>query len=129
MSQTSLFHVWRAMKSRCKNPNNRGYKNYGGRGISVCDEWLTFTTFADWAFRNGYEEGLTLERIDVDGGYNPSNCKWIPPEKQAHNKRNNFTVEINGERKRLVQLCEEYGIDYMTVYQRINKLGWDTEKH
>lgn len=128
MSDTPLFAVWWAMISRCKNPNNKSYKNYGGRGIRVCDEWTDSSKFFEWAIKNGYAEGLTIERIDVNGGYEPSNCTWIPKEKQARNKTNNRMIEINGERKCLAQWCEEYGVDYFTVHQRICKLGWSPEK-
>lgn len=124
MSKTSLFHVWWAMMERCTNKNSNSYKNYGGRGISVCDEWLDSATFFDWALSNGYEEGLTIERIDVNDGYKPSNCKWITKAEQARNKTNSFIVEIDGESKCLAEWCERYEINYSTVHQRIAKLGW-----
>lgn len=128
MSKTPLFTIWRAMVSRCNNPNNRSYENYGGRGIHVCDEWLDSSSFFGWAIANGYSEGLTIERVDVNKGYEPSNCKWIPKAEQARNKTNNRMLEINGERKCLAQWCEEYGVDYFMVRQRICKLGWEPEK-
>lgn len=128
MSKSKLFTIWWAMICRCENENNKSYPNYGGRGICVCDEWHDSSAFFEWALNNGYSDGLSIERIDVDEGYSPDNCKWITREKQAHNKRNNFMVDFEGEQKRLVQLCEEYGIDYSTVYQRVRKLGWDTKK-
>ena len=128
MSGTPLFAVWWAMISRCKNPNNKSYKNYGGRGIRVCDEWTHSSKFFEWAIKNGYAEGLTIERIDVNRGYEPNNCKWIPKEEQARNKTNNRMIEINGERKCLAQWCEEYSVDYFMVHQRICKLGWSPEK-
>lgn len=128
MSKTPLFTIWWAMVSRCNNPNNRSYENYGGRGIHVCDEWLDSSCFFEWAITNGYSEGLTIERVDVNKGYEPSNCKWIPKAEQARNKTNSRMVEINGERKCLAQWCEEYGVDYFMVRQRICKLGWEPEK-
>lgn len=128
MSKTSLFHVWWAMMERCNNKNSNSYKNYGGRGISVCDEWLDSTTFFDWALSNGYEEGLTIERIDVNDGYKPSNCKWVTKKEQARNKTNSFIVEIGGESKCLAEWCEIYEINYFTVHQRIAKLGWSPIK-
>lgn len=128
MSKTSLFHVWWAMMERCTNKNSKSYKNYGGRGISVCDEWLDSTTFFNWALSSGYEEGLTIERIDVNDGYKPSNCKWVTKKEQARNKTNSFIVEIDGESKCLAEWCEIYEINYFTVHQRIAKLGWSPIK-
>lgn len=128
MSRTSLFHVWRAMKDRCLNPNNRSYKNYGGKGVRVCDEWLDSTTFFDWARSSGYEDGLTIERIDVNGDYCPENCKWIPFAEQARNKTNNLMIEIDGVSKCLAQWCDEYDMSYFMVSQRIRKLGWEPKK-
>lgn len=128
LSKTSLFHVWWAMKSRCANPNNKAYKNYGGRGISVCSEWQDSEPFFEWAFANGYRKGLTIERIDVNGNYEPNNCKWASAKEQARNKTNSRIIEIDGVLKPLAQWCEEYDIDYFVAYQRINKLGWEPKK-
>lgn len=88
-SNNKLYAVYQAMKARCYNVNNKKYKRYGGRGISVCGDWLCrFESFRDWALLNGYKEGLTIERIDNDGNYIPDNCKWIPPEDQYKSKTN-----------------------------------------
>lgn len=128
MSNTPLFAVWCAMVSRCKNPNNKSYKHYGARGINVCGEWLDSSKFIEWAIKNGYADGLTIERIDVNKGYEPSNCKWITRKEQARNKTNNVMIEIDGTSKCLPEWCEEYGMNYYTVYQRIKKLGWEPKK-
>ena len=128
MSGTSLFNVWCAMHSRCLNKNNHSYGNYGGRGIRMCDEWMDSSTFFDWALANGYKEGLTIERIDVNGNYEPSNCKWITKAEQARNKTNSRIFEVDGVSASLAQLCENYNIDYSTVYQRITKLGWEPKR-
>lgn len=128
MSKSPLFGVWWAMISRCENENNASYKNYGGRGISVCDEWHDSSTFFEWALDNGYKRGLSIERVDVNKGYEPNNCKWITKEEQARNKTNNLMIEIGETTKCLAQWCEEYGIEYSTAYQRIKKLGWESEK-
>lgn len=86
---TSLYYRWAHIKERCLNPSCQSYPHYGGRGIMVCDEWLEdFTAFRDWALANGYREDLTIERIDVNGNYEPSNCTWIPMSEQHKNKRN-----------------------------------------
>lgn len=89
-----LYEVWKSMKKRCSNPNDKSYKNYGGRGIKVCKEWReNYLLFRDWAYANGYDENApfgqcTIDRIDVNGNYEPSNCRWISNEEQQKNKRN-----------------------------------------
>ncbi len=95
MSSSRLYVVWSAMKQRCYNPSHRAYKRYGGRGISVCDEWLhDFQAFYDWAIANGYDENAafqqcTIDRIDNDKGYTPDNCRWVDVKTQNNNKSNN----------------------------------------
>lgn len=91
-SKTRLYRVWQSMKTRCTHPSHRSYKNYGGRGIKVCDEWLDFAEFEKWALSSGYmpdaPKGVcTLDRIDVDGNYEPSNCRWVSVKEQNLNKR------------------------------------------
>lgn len=82
---SKLYSSWQCMKARCLNPNHKRYKRYGGRGISICETWLNFSCFKDWALSNGYEEGLTIERVDVNGDYCPENCTWITNEAQQTN--------------------------------------------
>lgn len=118
------YGIWCAMKTRCGNPNAVNYANYGGRGIRVCSEWQTFEGFfADM----GESNGLTLDRIDVNGDYEPSNCKWSTRKEQGNNKRNNNVIELNGKRMTAMQWSEQTGIGESTIRKRI-RLGWPVEK-
>jgi hypothetical protein len=101
LSNSNLGFSYRNMKNRCFWKKSPMYKNYGERGITVCEEWLDrecgFENFVDWALKNGYSEGLTLDRIDVNGNYCPQNCRWVDKYVQANNKRKNYYLKINGE--------------------------------
>ena len=127
-SKTKLYHIWNGMKNRCYNKNSKSYKNYGGRGISICSDWLSFESFSKWANENGYSDGLTIERIDNDGNYCPDNCTWITKGEQAQNRRMCRKITYNGKTQTLMQWCHELNVDYSLVHNRINKLNWDFEK-
>lgn len=116
------------MIERTKRKKNKRYKDYGGRGIKVCDEWLNnFISFYNWAYKNGYKEGLTIDRIDVNGNYEPDNCRWVDLFTQANNKRNNHFVTYNGKTQTIAQWAREYNINYSTLCTRIAR-NWDFEK-
>ena len=128
MTKTRLFNIWMSMKQRCYNANKQHYDCYGGRGITVCDEWKhDFQAFHDWAMKNGYSDDLTIDRINHDGNYEPSNCRWSSLKKQANNKRNNCLVEYKGQVYTIAELSDIYGIKYSCLYNRLHK-GWDVEK-
>ena len=122
MPNTKLFWLWCDMKKRCVTPSYDHYDRYGGRGISVCEEWKEdFMNFYNWSMENGYEDGLSIDRIDVDGNYEPSNCRWIPLKEQHRNTSQNLFLEHNGERKCLAQWCEELGVNYGSAHARIQR--------
>ena len=124
---THLYGVWNGMKQRCNNPSVKGYRYYGAKGVKVCEEWGQFVPFRDWAMSNGYEEGLTLDRIDSDGDYCPSNCRWIPNSEQQRNKSNNVLLTLNGETHCASEWSEILGINYKTIMTRVSR-GWCAER-
>lgn len=122
-SQTHLYGIWKKMRDRCKNKNIKSYKNYGLRGIRVCDEWQKFEPFYTWAITHGYTQGLTIDRIDNNGNYSPDNCRWATMKEQSQNRRT--SVLFNG--RCLKSWAEENGIPYKTLHYRI-KHGWSFER-
>lgn len=128
LSKTRIFNIWQGMKARCYNSKTVGYENYGGRGISVCSEWLNdFMCFYEWSINNGYSEELSIDRIDVNGNYEPSNCRWADDETQANNKRNNIIITHNGETMNLSQWAKKLDIPVHVLINRRN-LGWSDER-
>lgn len=112
-----LYYIWRGILGRCLNKNHPSFKDYGGRGIDVCDDWRrSFKAFYSWAVNNGYESNLSIERIDVDSGYNADNCKWITLPEQALNKRTSLRIEFNGVVKTLKEWCSCYGFKRHMFY-------------
>lgn len=119
---TPLYRSWYHMKSRCSNPNDKNYDIYGGRGITVCDEWRnSFETFRDWAFANGYADNLTIDRIDNDKGYSPENCRWISIAEQQRNKSNCIYIEAFGEKHTIAEWSRIKNIPAPTLYSRVQK--------
>lgn len=110
-SKTKLYSVWLGIKERCIVTSNKSYKNYGGRGINICDEWIDYARFEKWAFSSGYTEGLTIERIDNNLGYYPENCTWAVRYEQNNNRRNNRIVTFKGQKKTLSQWSVATGIN------------------
>lgn len=125
---TRLYRIWRNIKTRCLNTNNPSYKRYGGRGITVCNEWQNnFQAFKEWALSHGYAENLTIDRINNDGNYEPDNCRWITMKKQSMNTSRSHFVQIGDEIKTLIEWCDVYKIKYPTVCDRLHR-GWDEVK-
>ena len=122
-----LRYIWHGMIRRCNDQKHKGYEGYGGRGISVCNEWHEYVTFARWAIQNGYADNLSIDRINNDGNYEPSNCRWITSKEQLYNKRTSRFATIKGETKTITEWAEEYGQDPNTVFTRIGK-GMDIEE-
>ena len=126
LCHTRIYNVWRNMKERSLNPNCKEYKYYGGRGIKICDKWFEFKNFYN-DMQKTYQEHLTLDRTDVNGNYEPSNCRWVTQLRQANNKRNNIFVTVNGITSTLADTCREYNVNYNLVWKRLFR-GWTIEQ-
>lgn len=122
-----IYSIHSNMLQRCENPENKSYKNYGGRGIRVCDEWHDVSAFYNWAMANGYRPDLTIERIDNDGNYEPDNCRWATIKEQQNNRSNNHFLEFNGESHTISEWSEIVGIPRPVIDARLGR-GWKTEK-
>ena len=125
-----LHVIWDGMRQRCDKPDNRDYHNYGGRGIKICNEWMKFKSFQKWAMRNGYKKNLTIERKDVNLGYSPENCIWIPKKEQSRNRRSNSRFLIDGEWILQKDLAIKLGVSEskikaMAIDGRLKFESWD----
>lgn len=119
-----IYDAWKHMISRCCDESNKSYIDYGGRGISVCNAWLnSFHAFVEWALQNGWERGLTLDRINVNGNYSPNNCRWASRKQQNRNTRKNIWISIDGEEKCLSEWCEIFNFPYGIARVRYAKSG------
>lgn len=140
--KTRLNNIYSHMKSRCYNPNSDHYKYYGGRGITVCDEWLNpdmvynngkgswtkgYEAFKKWALENGYQDNLTIDRIDVNKGYCPENCRWVTRKVQQNNTRRNHLLTYKGETKNITEWAEITGISVTAITKRIRR-NWTVER-
>lgn len=123
-----IYRIWAHIKDRCYNKNHHAYKHYGGRGIFVCSEWKDdFEIFYNWAINNGYDDTLTIDRIDNNGNYEPNNCRWTTRKQQCRNQRNNTNFTYNGETHCLSEWCDILGLNKSTIYHRIYR-HWSIEK-
>lgn len=119
LSGTRLYQEWVSMKRRCFNPNDKRYADYGGRGITVCEEWTAVPDqFFDWSLKNGYDDNLTIDRIENDGNYAPDNCRWVDRKTQSRNRRSNVRVQYEGKEITLIELSEKTGISYNCLSYR-----------
>lgn len=127
-AHTRLYRIWRGMRSRCQAIGKRDGKHYADRGITVCSEWdMSFEAFRDWALANGYRDDLSIDRIDVNGNYEPNNCRWATAIEQGRNRRNTLYAEYNGKQTPLKEVCEIEGVPYSTVWKRIKCYGMDLD--
>lgn len=128
-TNTRLFNIWQSMRDRCNCETSQAYKWYGGRGIKICNEWNNdFMTFYNWSINNGYSNDLSIDRIDVNGNYEPSNCRWADKITQANNRRKNRLITYNGETHTLAEWGRITGLNDYNLDNRINKYGWSIEK-
>lgn len=140
-THSRLSEIFRSMKKRCYNPNHNQFKNYGARGIKLCDEWNDrelvkisgfrytkgYLAFKKWALENGYAEGLTIDRIDNNKGYSPENCRWVTMLVQVNNTRRNRYITYKGKTQSVADWCRELGLNYGTLLSRLN-FNWSVEE-
>lgn len=133
-SHFRLYNVWENMKARCYNPKHKSYSGYGGRGITICDEWKSnFNAFAKWALENGYDENApkgqcTIDRINNDKGYSPDNCKWVTIGENLNNKSTCRMFTHNGKTQSIANWARELGMDYNALFARMRRNGFDFEQ-
>ena len=129
MTGSRLYKIWCDMRARCSNPKEIGYHNYGGRGITICNEWLeSFEHFYNWSVNNGYCDDLTIDRIDVNGDYCPGNCKWATRKERANNTRRNFYIEYNKTTHTLAEWGRILNVPPTAIRYRLKELNWSVEK-
>lgn len=122
------YRSYKAMMERCYLPSCGNYERYGGKGVTVCEEWHDINNFAKWAENSGYAPGLTIDRIDATKGYSPDNCRWATKKQQSNNRKNTIFYTYNGETKALTDWASIFGINRYTLYDRIERRGWSVER-
>lgn len=127
MSKTRLHNIWLTMRSRCEKPNCSTYHKYGAKGIKVCSEWSIFENFRDWSLSNGYNDQLTIDRINPLGNYEPSNCRWVTQKVQQNNRSNNVKLTYKGITHSIIEWSEILKIPLHNLYDRYYK-GWETNR-
>lgn len=120
-SDKRLYSIWFDMRRRCNEPQNKSYALYGGKGIKVCAEWNDFQVFHDWSKLNGYSDNLTIDRIDLNGNYEPSNCRWVDKFVQANNRSNNHYLTYKGETATMMEWSKKLGLNYYMLRGRIQR--------
>ena len=126
-SGTKLHFIWIEMRRRCRSSNHPNYHHYGGRGIRVCSEWQSFEAFYEWSRRSGYKEGLSIDRVDNDGNYEPVNCQWTTQSEQTNNTRKNRMLLYEGKKQSLADWSRELDLNYSTLRSRLRN-GWTTRE-
>ncbi len=132
MFGTRIYEIWRKMRRRCRCKSEKSYRDYGGRGIRVCDEWNNsktgFDNFYRWSMSNGYAENLSIDRIDNNGNYEPSNCRWATMKEQSNNRRSNHNVSYRGKEQTISEWADELHIDQRLLRQTLSRHNWDLEQ-
>lgn len=129
MTKNRLYNIWVNMRQRCANPKSTKYKNWGGKGVKVCEEWdNSFVSFSNWALKSGYSSNLTIDRIDNDGDYTPENCQWATYKHQARNRKGTRKITANGETMLLCEWAEATGLSRSKIALRIDRYGYTPEQ-
>lgn len=129
MTKTDIHKKWSSMLQRCYDKNHKSYLRYGAFGVKVCDEWRNdFISFMNWSYSNGYKESLSLDRIDNSKGYSPDNCRWVEWREQANNRTSNRLISYKGKTQPIKKWCEELGLSYLFIYQRMHRGGLTFEE-
>lgn len=122
-----LYQTWSNMRRRCNNPNNNRWEQYGGRGITICAEWDDYAAFRSWALSHGYNDALSIDRIDVDGNYCPANCRWVDSKTQANNVTRNRIIKYRGIKATMSEFAEQIGLSYSALQHRLDR-GWSIDR-
>lgn len=129
MTGTRIHNIWRGMKIRCYDKNRKDFSRYGGRGIRMCPEWRkSFLAFYEWSCKNGYQNNLTIDRIDVNDDYEPANCRWVTVQQQENNRSNNKIIVFNGQAKTQAEWAKSIGLTSKALWDRLERYKWPLER-